>query len=98
MGGVEVDPDTEQTLLPGLFAAGEVSGGMHGSNRLGGNSLRPAGVRPSRRSVPRSTSTDRCSPGGHRRDDRRGRGGGASPRSTSRGRREPTIHAERSRR
>jgi len=39
MGGVEVDPDTEQTLLPGLFAAGEVSGGMHGSNRLGGNSL-----------------------------------------------------------
>ena len=39
MGGVEVDPDTEQTRLPGLFAAGEVSGGMHGSNRLGGNSL-----------------------------------------------------------
>jgi succinate dehydrogenase / fumarate reductase, flavoprotein subunit len=39
MGGVEVDPDTEATLLPGLFAAGEVSGGMHGSNRLGGNSL-----------------------------------------------------------
>jgi succinate dehydrogenase / fumarate reductase flavoprotein subunit len=39
MGGVEVDPDTEQTKLPGLFAAGEVSGGMHGSNRLGGNSL-----------------------------------------------------------
>ncbi|HEY6275800.1 MAG TPA: fumarate reductase/succinate dehydrogenase flavoprotein subunit [Streptosporangiaceae bacterium] len=39
MGGVEVDPDTAQSLLPGLFAAGEVSGGMHGSNRLGGNSL-----------------------------------------------------------
>ncbi len=39
MGGVEVDPDTEETHLPGLFAAGEVSGGMHGSNRLGGNSL-----------------------------------------------------------
>jgi succinate dehydrogenase / fumarate reductase flavoprotein subunit len=39
MGGVEVDPDTEMTKLPGLFAAGEVSGGMHGSNRLGGNSL-----------------------------------------------------------
>ena len=39
MGGVEVDPDTEETKLPGLFAAGEVSGGMHGSNRLGGNSL-----------------------------------------------------------
>ncbi len=39
MGGVEVDPDTAASVVPGLFAAGEVSGGMHGSNRLGGNSL-----------------------------------------------------------
>ncbi|SEG43268.1 succinate dehydrogenase / fumarate reductase flavoprotein subunit [Thermomonospora echinospora] len=39
MGGVEVDPDTAAALVPGLFAAGEVAGGMHGSNRLGGNSL-----------------------------------------------------------
>lgn len=39
MGGVEVDPDTGVSVVPGLFAAGEVSGGMHGSNRLGGNSL-----------------------------------------------------------
>ncbi|MCR3751439.1 fumarate reductase/succinate dehydrogenase flavoprotein subunit [Lentzea californiensis] len=39
MGGVEVDPDTGSSSVPGLFAAGEVSGGMHGSNRLGGNSL-----------------------------------------------------------
>jgi len=40
MGGVEVDPDTAAARnVPGLFAAGEVSGGMHGSNRLGGNSL-----------------------------------------------------------
>ena len=39
MGGVEVDPDTGASVVPGLFAAGEVSGGMHGSNRLGGNSL-----------------------------------------------------------
>ncbi|HWD81696.1 MAG TPA: fumarate reductase/succinate dehydrogenase flavoprotein subunit, partial [Kribbella sp.] len=39
MGGVEVDPDTAQSKVPGLFAAGEVAGGMHGSNRLGGNSL-----------------------------------------------------------
>jgi succinate dehydrogenase / fumarate reductase flavoprotein subunit len=39
MGGVEVDPDTGAALVPGLFAAGEVAGGMHGSNRLGGNSL-----------------------------------------------------------
>ncbi|GAA2667476.1 fumarate reductase/succinate dehydrogenase flavoprotein subunit [Streptomyces aculeolatus] len=40
MGGVDVDPDTAAALgVPGLFAAGEVAGGMHGSNRLGGNSL-----------------------------------------------------------
>ena len=39
MGGVEVDPETEQSAVRGLFAAGEVAGGMHGSNRLGGNSL-----------------------------------------------------------
>ena len=46
MGGVEVDPDTEQSAVTGLYAVGECSGGMHGSNRLGGNSLvRPAGLR-----------------------------------------------------
>jgi succinate dehydrogenase / fumarate reductase flavoprotein subunit len=39
MGGIEVDPDTAASIVPGLFAAGECSGGMHGSNRLGGNSL-----------------------------------------------------------
>ncbi|MHB1854178.1 MAG: fumarate reductase/succinate dehydrogenase flavoprotein subunit [Acidimicrobiales bacterium] len=39
MGGVKVDPDTAQSTIPGLYAAGEVAGGMHGSNRLGGNSL-----------------------------------------------------------
>ncbi len=41
MGGVEVDPDTGAAAgtVAGLYAAGEVSGGMHGSNRLGGNSL-----------------------------------------------------------
>ena len=39
MGGVEVDPETGAASVPGLFAVGEVSGGMHGSNRLGGNSL-----------------------------------------------------------
>ena len=36
MGGVEVDPDTGAARVAGLFAAGECSGGMHGSNRLGG--------------------------------------------------------------
>ncbi len=39
MGGVQVDADTEATAVAGLFAAGEVAGGMHGANRLGGNSL-----------------------------------------------------------
>jgi succinate dehydrogenase / fumarate reductase flavoprotein subunit len=39
MGGVRVDADTAESQVPGLFAAGEVSGGMHGGNRLGGNSL-----------------------------------------------------------
>ncbi|HUU46506.1 MAG TPA: fumarate reductase/succinate dehydrogenase flavoprotein subunit [Acidobacteriota bacterium] len=39
MGGIKVDPETQESTLPGLFAAGEVAGGMHGANRLGGNSL-----------------------------------------------------------
>src|SRR4249920_3443516 len=39
MGGIRVDPDTGATRVAGLYAAGEVAGGMHGANRLGGNSL-----------------------------------------------------------
>ena len=39
MGGVRVDPETQETGVKGLFAAGECAAGMHGANRLGGNSL-----------------------------------------------------------
>jgi succinate dehydrogenase / fumarate reductase flavoprotein subunit len=39
MGGVWVDADTQMSTVPGLFAAGEVGAGLHGANRLGGNSL-----------------------------------------------------------
>src|SRR5213593_1878089 len=39
MGGIRVDPDTQMTRLPGLFAAGECAAGINGANRLGGNSL-----------------------------------------------------------
>jgi fumarate reductase flavoprotein subunit len=44
MGGLKIDPQTrvlkeDGTVIPGLFAAGEVTGGVHGGNRLGGNAV-----------------------------------------------------------
>ena len=39
MGGIRVDADSQMTAVPGLFAAGECAAGLHGANRLGGNSL-----------------------------------------------------------
>ena len=39
MGGIKVDPDSQMSAVPGLFAAGECAAGLHGANRLGGNSL-----------------------------------------------------------
>jgi len=39
MGGIRVDPDTQMSTVPGLYAAGECAAGLHGANRLGGNSL-----------------------------------------------------------
>jgi succinate dehydrogenase / fumarate reductase flavoprotein subunit len=58
MGGVVVDPESQATEVDGLFAAGEVTGGLHGANRLGGNSLtetivfgRRAGEHAARRSL-----------------------------------------------
>ena len=39
MGGIRVDGDSQMTCVPGLFASGECGAGLHGANRLGGNSL-----------------------------------------------------------
>jgi succinate dehydrogenase / fumarate reductase flavoprotein subunit len=67
MGGVRVDADSTASTVPGLFAAGEVAAGMHGANRLGGNSLsdlivfgRRAGLYAAEyaRSVPRPLRID----------------------------------------
>ena len=54
MGGIRVEADSQMTTVPGLFAAGEAAAGLHGANRLGGNSLSDfVGVRQARRQVRR---------------------------------------------
>ncbi len=92
MGGVQVIADTEATAVPGLFCAGEAAGGMHGANRLGGNSLSDLVVF-GRRAGDGSGGLHR---GRGRRDDlQHGRGRGRGERGTralrSRRRREP-VH------
>ena len=77
MGGVRVDADTQMSSVPGLFAAGECAAGLHGANRLGGNSLSDLlvfgkrageyaavspGRTPPRRSTPRRWRRPRASP------------------------------------
>ena len=94
MGGVEVDPDTAAVPgVPGLYAAGEVSGGMHGSNRLGGNSLSDLLVFGRRAGLGAAEYVDSApSPArGVRRPARGGPRRGARPARAGR-RREP-VHA-----
>ena len=102
MGGVEVEPDTAATAVPGLFAAGEVAGGFHGSNRLGGNSLSDllvfGGGRPRRGGLPgwaaRPPADHGRRPGGRRRGG--GRAAGAGRRGEPvRGARRPAADHER---
>jgi succinate dehydrogenase/fumarate reductase flavoprotein subunit len=86
MGGVEVDPDSEAALVPGLFAAGEVAGGMHGSNRLGGNSLSDLLVFGRRAGLGAAAYVDALGAPGRRcaRTSSRQPSAGRSRRSTSR--------------
>jgi succinate dehydrogenase / fumarate reductase flavoprotein subunit len=61
MGGIRVDAETGETTVPGLYAAGEVAGGMHGANRLGGNSLSDLlvfGARAGKAAAERAAATE----------------------------------------
>jgi succinate dehydrogenase flavoprotein subunit len=62
MGGIRVDAESGESTVPGLFASGEVAGGMHGANRLGGNSLSDLlvfGARTGAAAAARAAGSDR---------------------------------------
>jgi succinate dehydrogenase / fumarate reductase flavoprotein subunit len=63
MGGIRVDPETAATNVPGLFASGEVASGLHGANRLGGNSLADILVFGKRSGDGASAYSKKASPG-----------------------------------
>ena len=63
MGGIKVDPETAATNIPGLFASGEVASGLHGANRLGGNSLADILVFGKRSGEGASAYSKKASPG-----------------------------------
>ena len=98
MGGVEVDPDTAAVPgVPGLFAAGEVSGGMHGSNRLGGNSLSDLlvfGRRAGMGAVAYLASLDGTRPAASDADLADARAEALAPLERSGGENPYTVHAE----
>jgi len=97
MGGVEVDPDTGASIVPGLFAAGEVSGGMHGSNRLGGNSLSDLlvfGRRAGRGAAEYLDSLDGARPNASDADLEAARADAVAPLERSGGENPYTVHGE----
>ena len=97
MGGVEVDPDTGASIVPGLFAAGEVSGGMHGSNRLGGNSLSDLlvfGRRAGMGAVAYLDSLERARPRASDAELEAARAEALAPLERSGGENPYTVHAE----
>ena len=93
MGGVEVDADTQESAVTGLYAVGECSGGMHGSNRLGGNSLGDLLVFGKRagEAAPAYAAALGDAPAGGRRGGRRGGAGERAGAVRGRGRGEP-VH------